>query len=62
MLYHPVSLLRIQASQPRSGLLQVGSGKPLAKPAIHLSQELPGCGQLALAVPQPTQAHGGSQF
>jgi hypothetical protein len=42
--------------------LQVGSGQPFSKSAIHLGQESPGYSQLALAVLQPTQAQGGSQF
>ena len=56
------SWLGIQESQPRSGFLQVSSSKPLGTPARHLGHELPRCGHLALAVPQPTQAHGGAQF
>jgi hypothetical protein len=62
VLGHLTAWLRIQKSQPRPDFLQVSSGKLLGKPAIHRSQELPGCGRLALAVPQPTQALGGSQF
>jgi hypothetical protein len=60
-LDHLAAWLRIQKSQPRPDFLQVNSGTLLGKPAIHFSQERPGCGQLALAVPQPRQALGGSQ-
>jgi hypothetical protein len=44
VLGHAASLLHIQESQPYPGLLQVSGDKPLGKPAIHLSQELPGWG------------------
>jgi hypothetical protein len=41
---------------------QVGSAKTFSEPAIDLSEHSPCFFLLALLLPQPTQAHHGSQF
>src|SRR5919106_2906802 len=43
-------------------LLQVGRVKPLSEPAVDRRQQLEGFSTLALALPQPAQAHGGAQL
>jgi len=44
----------------RFGLLEVCRIESLGKPAIDIRQELTGCSQLALALPQADKAHHGS--
>ena len=59
---HRFSLwLSPQLLQQRLGVLQVGRIKALGEPAVDRCQQLTGCGALALLLPQPAQAHGGSQ-
>src|SRR6266540_6953361 len=51
-----------QLLQQRPGLLQVGGVKALGEPAIDRCQQLAGFGALALAPPQPGEAHGSAQL
>src|SRR5712692_771839 len=51
--------LSFQHFQQCLGLLEIGRIKPFGEPPVHLRQQLVGCGALALALPQPAQAHGG---
>ena len=44
------------------GLLQIGGVKALGEPGVDRCQQLTGFDALALLLPQPTQAHGGSQL
>src|SRR5262249_17455526 len=48
--------------QQRLSLLQVARVKTLGEPAVDLSEQLVGFGTLLLALPQPGEAHGRSQF
>src|SRR6266446_2786852 len=51
-----------QGVQQRLRLLQVGGVKALGEPAVDRDQQLAGFVPLALALPQPAQAHGGPQL
>ena len=49
-----------ESSEQGFRLLEIGGLEPFGEPAINLPEELPGCGALALVLPQPTEAHGGA--
>ena len=46
------SNLSVETLQKDSGRLQIGRVKPLAEPAVHVGDEVPGSGTLPLALPQ----------
>jgi hypothetical protein len=49
--------LSSQLCQQCLGLLEVGGVKAFSEPAVHLGEQLAGCGASALVLPQPRQAH-----
>src|SRR5919108_3471486 len=51
-----------QFLQQRPGLLEVSGVKALGEPAVDLGEHLAGGITLALALPQPCEAHGGPQL
>ena len=51
-----------QRLQQYLGLLKVGGVKALSEPAVDRCQQRAGFGVLALALPQPAQAHGRPQL
>src|SRR5712692_7570166 len=51
-----------QGREEGPGLLEVGRGKPFGEPPIGLAEEVASRVTLTLTLPEPTQAHGGSQF
>ncbi len=54
-------VLSLQIFQQCLGIPEVGGVKAFCEPVIHLRQQLVGFLPPALALPQPTQAHGGTQ-
>jgi hypothetical protein len=57
-----MTVLSSQGFQQYLSVLKVSGVKALGKPAIAWCQQLAGGGVLALALPQPTQTDGSSEF
>src|SRR5262249_58560109 len=51
-----------QSLQERFGLLKVTRTKALGEPAVDRGQQLVRLGPFALLLPQPCEAHGGTEF